>query len=322
MAKRALALALGLILGLLLLEGAMRLIAGLTPDAQPPEMRPIPGGAPIVTRWPETADDGFKILVVGDSFTLGRGVKLEEVYPARLEATLRADRHPVQVTSYSFPGWNSRAEAEAVARDLDRYAPDLLIVGHCLNDAEKLPTARATVNRPELRPWQPSGRFETFLAAHSLAFGRARRAIDTLRLRPMLRDYYRELYRDERGREIWRRSLARLQQLASQRSIPTVLVVFPIFDSDPGKNYPYRDLHRIVAETGSALGFEVLDLQPAYAGIDGRALALVPFTDPHPSALGHDIAGREIAKFLIERGLVVSKRPPPDDRRPTLPVAR
>lgn len=309
MIKRLAALLCGLVFALLLVEGGLRLLAAALPKGEPVTMRPIPSAAPVVTSWPDASDGGLEVLVVGDSFTLGRGVALDEVYAARLAAVLSAEGHAVRVTSYSFPGWNSRAEAAALVRDIDRYRPDLLIVGHCLNDAERLPTARATADLPELRPWRPTGRVESTLDRYSVAYGRIRRALDTLRLRPILQDYYRNLYRDEEGRSLWRRALARIHELATERSIPAALVVFPIFDSDLDDDYAYRDLHAVVRETGRDIGFEVLDLLPAYQGVAGRELALIPFTDPHPSARAHDIAGREIARFLLERGLLDAQSP-------------
>lgn len=307
MIQRLAALLFGLVFAVLLVEGGLRLAAAVLPSPEPVVLRPIPGAPPIVTSWPETAGEGFEILVVGDSFTLGRGVELDEVYAARLAAALGEESRAVRVTSYSFPGWNSRIEAASLTRDIDRYRPDLLIVGHCLNDAEKQPTARATADLPELRPWEPTGRVELFFSRYSVAYSRIRHALDTLRLRPLLRDYYRGLYRNTEGRRMWSRALARIHQLAEERSIPAALVIFPIFDSDPGDDYAYRDLHAIVEETARSSGFDVLDLLPAYQGHDGQDLALIPFTDPHPSALAHDIAGREIARFLIDRGLLGSE---------------
>lgn len=307
MIKRLAALLFGLAFAVLLVEGGLRLLAALLPKTEPVTMRPIPGKAPVVTSWPESPNGRFEVLVVGDSFTFGRGVAIDEVYPARLADALSVEGNAVRVTSYSFPGWNSRAEAAAVVRDIDGHRPDLLIVGHCLNDAERLPTAQATADLPELRPWRPTSRAEIALDRYSLAYGRIRRALDTLRLRPLLQDYYHGLYRDEEGRRMWQRALTRIHALAAERSIPATLVIFPIFDSDPGDDYVYRELHALVAEIGREIGFEVLDLLPAYQGLPGRELALIPFTDPHPSALAHDIAGREIARFLLERRLLAKE---------------
>lgn len=306
MAKRTLALLLGLAAAVLLLELALRLASAVAPDRSPPHLRPLPPSGPVVSTWPATTgeDQAPRIVIIGDSFTLGRGVKADQVYPARLAASLADGGYVAQVVSYSWPGWNTRAEARSLTADIDRLDPDLLIVGHCLNDPEKRPTRWATANRPELRPWRPRGSVERFLDAHSRLFGRVRRAVDTLRLRPILRSYYAGLYQNRWGRQLWRRSLRSIERLAAERSIPALLVVFPIFDSNPDSDYPYRELHADVSRTAEDLGYRALDLLPAYEGMDGHDLALVPYTDPHPSALAHEVAGREIARFLEDRELV------------------
>lgn len=293
----------GLAAGFLFLELALRLVAAVTPASEAPSLRPVPASGPIISSWStalKTATPRLRILVVGDSFTVGRGVAIDEVYPARLAASLGDRGHAVDIVSYSFPGWNTQAEAHALVKDIDRLDPDLLVVGHCLNDAEERPTGQATANRPELRPWAPEGSVESFLDAHSRLFARVRRALDTLRLRPILRSYYAELYQEQQGWRLWRQALTSIHQMAADRSIPAVLVVFPIFDSNPDRDYPYRELHAAVRQTGEELGYRTLDLLGAYGGMDGHELALVPFTDPHPSALAHDIAGREIASYLDE----------------------
>ncbi len=317
MLKRTLALGLGLAAGVFLLELALRLVGAVRPAPEPPLMRQLPQPGPIISSWSsgssQSATDSTespipRILVVGDSFTVGRGVALDEVYPARLAAELGERGHPAEVVSLSFPGWNTRTEATALARQIDRLDPDLLIIGHCLNDAERQPTGQATSDRPELRPWAPTGSVEIFLAAHSRLFFRIRSALDTLRLRPILRSYYGGLYDDDEGRRLWRRSLKALRRIAADRSIPAVLVVFPIFDSDLDSDYSYRRLHTLVQQTAEELGYLALDLLGVYEGLAGQDLALVPFTDPHPSALAHDIAGREIARYL-ERGELLRPRP-------------
>jgi lysophospholipase L1-like esterase len=270
-------------------------------------MRAVPSFGPIISRWPENGAEARarpRILVVGDSFTAGRGVGLDQVYPARLAAELERLGHPTEVVSFSFPGWNTRTEAAALKQRIEGLDPDLLLVGYCLNDAEKRPTGEATSDRPDLRPWSPTGPAGRFLDAHSRLFSRTRRALDTLRLRPILRRYYAQLYEDEEGLRLWRGALGSLERMAADRSIPAVLVIFPIFDSDPDSDYPYRKLHDLVDKTGAELGYRVLDLFNLYEGREGRDLALVPFTDPHPSALAHDLAGQGIARYLLDADLV------------------
>jgi hypothetical protein len=57
-------------------------------------------------------------------------------------------------------------------------------------------------------------------------------------------------------------------------------------------------------DTGESLGVPVLDLLETYWGVDGRRLAVIPFTDAHPSELAHRIASDTILEFLIEKDLL------------------
>ena len=77
------------------------------------------------------------------------------------------------------------------------------------------------------------------------------------------------------------------------------MVVFPVFDSQL-ENYQYRELHQKVVETCQELRIPVLDLLPAYEGLDTRRLAVEPFLDPHPSELGHRIAADKIFERLAK----------------------
>ena len=79
-----------------------------------------------------------------------------------------------------------------------------------------------------------------------------------------------------------------------------VLMIFPIFDSPLDHRYAYHNLHARVAEAASSAGLEVLDLLPSYKGLDGRDLAVVPYSDAHPSPLAHSIAAETIYKKLDE----------------------
>lgn len=292
--------ALGALAGLALAEGGARLAARLTPLPPEPVGRQIYLRGVQVARWNEGDDVRARVLVVGDSFTFGHGVRRDEAYPARLARELEPWR--VEVVSYSQPGWNTRALVRSLKSDLELADPDVLVLGFCLNDAEPRPTARMLADRPDLESWQPEGRFETWLATHSALFARARLAVDSLRLRPRLRAYYRSLYSDPESFAAWRLSLERLAKLARQQGIPAAVVIFPIFDSDL-RPYPYREVHATVAATAGELGFRVLDLLPVYEGRRGRELALVPYTDPHPSPLAHALAAEAIAVFLRREGL-------------------
>lgn len=79
-----------------------------------------------------------RIVVIGDSFTWGYGVSNGETYPDRLEALLPGtDVINLGVTAYGL-----RQERLYLEREGVRYAPDVVVLGFCLND----------IYRPELSP--------------------------------------------------------------------------------------------------------------------------------------------------------------------------
>ncbi|MBU6365016.1 MAG: SGNH/GDSL hydrolase family protein [Gemmatimonadetes bacterium] len=82
-----------------------------------------------------------RIVVIGDSFTWGYGVSNGETYADRLEALLPG----TEVINLGVTAYGLRQEIGYLEREGLLYAPDVVVVGLCLND----------IYRPELA--QPSG---------------------------------------------------------------------------------------------------------------------------------------------------------------------
>lgn len=259
--------------------------------------------------WVAPREKEFRVLVVGDSFTWGDGVEADDSYPYRLWRALAARRTtpPTRVVVWSRPGWNSALEWSSVSTHLDPADADLLIVGYCLNDAEpsdrqqRVRGARATERR------QPSGVLSTALYGRSRLYRLLFEKAENLRVRRALVTYYKGLY-EQPGWPAAQQALAEMGAAYRAREAATVLVIFPIFDSQLDHRYRYRSLHERVAAAARGMGFEVLDLLGAFEGMDARRLAVEPFADPHPDELAHRIAARRIEEFLDEKGLLPPAR--------------
>jgi lysophospholipase L1-like esterase len=323
---RAAAVVLGLALALAFAEVALRLtgwpgpplVSGRLYDtrhhSQPsrPDFRdrgnPLASGKPPGT---------FRVVVVGDSFTWGFGVSSQDAYPDRMQETLDrraaaaapAPTTRIEVVSFSRPGWNTVLELRALERSFDQLAPDVLVVGYCLNDAEPHRRRELRRLRVDVNPRQPDTPVERFLHSHSALFRIAFQRADNIRMRRAMNIYYHRFYVE--GQPDWaaaQRALEGIRDLAASRGTPMVMVVFPIFDSQLDHRYRYHALHRTVAATASALGIDLVDLLPRYVGIDARRLAIDPFFDAHPSELAHRIAAAAILEELEKRGLLPSLR--------------
>ncbi|HVR29874.1 MAG TPA: SGNH/GDSL hydrolase family protein [Thermoanaerobaculia bacterium] len=321
---QAAAVVIGLVLALVLVEIALRiarwpgppLLSGrLETRHHSPPSRPDfrDRGSPLREEKPAGV---FRIVVVGDSFAWGAGVLPQDAYPDRMGDELqrrarRAASSPAfEVVNFSRPGWNTTQELGALARWFDRLAPDLLVLGYCLNDAEPHQRRELARLRRDVHPRQPETAVERVLYARSAVFRLVFHRADNVRMRRATAAYYHRFYVD--GQPTWeatRSALAEMRDLAASRGAPFVLVVFPIFDSQLDHRYRYHALHETVTAAAAELGIDAVDLLPRYLGIDARRLALDPFLDAHPSELAHRIAAMAILEELEQRALLPEGEP-------------
>lgn len=260
---------------------------------------------------PEKEPGVFRILAVGDSCAWGAGLHPEDAFPDRLSVRL-AEHDPqrrYEVVNWSSPGWNTVRQFDSLRRRLDGWAPDLLLVGFVLNDAEPGRSRELEPMRTDLERRASKSALGGWLHAHSRLYHRLFEAAENLRMRRALDLYYHSLY-DGESWVACRRALRRMRVMAARRQIPIVVVVFPIFDSQLDGRYRYRDLHQLVLATAAELDIRAFDLLPIYEGIDARRLAVEPFTDPHPSELAHRLAADAILWYLVRQRLIPTPQAP------------
>mgnify|MGYP000033724262 CR=1 FL=1 len=78
---------------------------------------------------PRERDDAFRILAIGDSYTYGWGVDIEESWPRLLEDALRADGFQVEILNLGKPGVGPPFYAELAERAIPLLRPDMVIIG-------------------------------------------------------------------------------------------------------------------------------------------------------------------------------------------------
>lgn len=98
------------------------------------------------------APGALRVVVLGDSWTVGVNVSEEEAYPRRLERLLRA-RFPgrlVEVHNYGAIGATAATGARLMRRRVPALEPDLLVVAYAQNDAREFlpPPSAESAGRP------------------------------------------------------------------------------------------------------------------------------------------------------------------------------
>ena len=101
-----------------------------------------------------------RVLVLGDSYTIGYEVHQEEAYPSILESYLRRRGFDVEVLNAGMSGSSTAEELVFLEQEGVRYRPDVVVVGFYKNDLEdnikaglyRVDAGELTLNRTEYIP--------------------------------------------------------------------------------------------------------------------------------------------------------------------------
>lgn len=80
-----------------------------------------------------------RILFIGDSFTLGWGVKFDSIYSKLLEKQLASQGYEYEVINTGIGNYNSRMECELFKLKGLQFRPDIVVLMYFVNDAEPVP---------------------------------------------------------------------------------------------------------------------------------------------------------------------------------------
>ena len=142
---------------------------------------------------------------------------------------------------------------------------------------------------------------------HSAAMDRAKSALEGSFFEQSFVDSYRDSMRDDsQGWREVRDAITEAKALADERDFELVLMIYPMLFrlSD---DYPFGETHRVLRTFAEGLGLRVLDLFPEFADFEGPELWVHP-QDQHPNERAHQIAGRALARFLVEQGVLARAR--------------
>lgn len=250
-----------------------------------------------------------RILALGDSFTFGFGIAEDQTYPEVLENLLNASsasspdgEERFEVLNLGVVGYTTRDEAAVLRTKGLTLNPRVVIIGYVLNDPEIDP-------RQSLHKYfDPPVWWRHFHVLRLLHLGWNRMRI----WRWGGGDYLRYLHAPQCGK--WRsvvEAFDAIGRMTRPRDIRVVVAIFPLIPRRGWRGYPYADLHRQVAGTARAKGFEVVDLLEVLSRHDPGDLRLTN-EDDHPSRLGHRLVAEALRDRLLSGGLALHPPRRPD----------
>lgn len=237
-----------------------------------------------------------RVAVVGDSFTFGEGVKLEDTFCRRLEGLLTSRAGlAVEVLNFGTSGWGTTDEVHFLEQEGLGFQPDLVVLVYVLNDAgyagdlDLWEDFRDTYEKRWLR-W-------SYLASWVYA-AVGRRTLGDRYARQVVQSALED-------REAWResfRALSRGHEIARAGGAGYLVCLFPfLFKLDEG--HPFKPAHERLAAHCIINGIPFLDLLEAFRGRADTELWVHP-ADQHPNEKAHAIAAEAMAGFILDRGLL------------------
>lgn len=226
-----------------------------------------------------------RIVMIGDSLTLGWGVAAEDTFAKRLERLFAADGRNVEVINTGVGNWNTVQEVQYFLTKGKAFKPDIVVLNFFVNDAEPLPRA----NEPSL--------FVKYCHACVFIAGR----FDSVR-RQFLGgqawdEYYLGLFGngDTPG---WLAAKDAIRQLADFCKANNItLLISNLPELHNVANYPFSHITDLVADAGHENRARFVDILPWLRQEESSKL-WVSAPDPHPNARAHELIAQGLYETL------------------------
>ncbi len=250
-----------------------------------------------------------RILCLGDSFTFGWGVRIEDAWPRRVERNLRRDDDGIRTINAGASGTMQVDEYEwALTKRFYDLEPDAVVVTLCLNDL--LPTNSALGHFNEIKPWYNSSNILTSLFSRYELYDRLqipeeRDLVQQLLDAPEGAYQFVTWVQGNGGYEVFwagkgpQKALVNIRDWCKKKRVPFGVVIWPYFQGlGPQEHYPFTKIHKLVAAFCAEKEIPFLDLLPTFLGKRETPDYWVSPADSHGNHLAHEDATEPITVFF------------------------
>ena len=280
----------------------------------------------------------FRIVILGDSVTMGQAVRQEDSYPKQLEALFAAEKEKglrnitVEVINAGVSGYSTHEEMLFLKETAIMYNPDMIITGFALNDIGSVPLvlrgndikSRAFFKVKEFVKynfWSYSYLLRTIGSfKYNIANLGARKPGNIITNAINEEDYTPK----SAAWNITYEAMKEMKATAGANNARLIIAILPelrFFNNTTPQAYRYAGLQKSVSEQFKQIGkesvveseksesgksgteIEIADLLPALSSY-ARQDITVSETDAHPNKRGNEIIAKAIKEFLDQKGLV------------------
>lgn len=234
-----------------------------------------------------------RIVVVGDSVTMGHGVGFDSMFSRALQARLGSG---YEVVTIAMGGLNTPQETHLFEQSGLIYHPNLVILNFVLNDCDFFTNYAA--NRRVMQDVDSTigmlnikvdPRVKRALKSSALIYF-VKDRIEDLRGRIVGReekDYFTRIWSKEQNKERVITGFDSLKAMRDTHGFKVVVLIWPLITNY--QRYDFGYVHRWVQSEAEKRGFETLDLLSAFSQYSQRQLQVSSEDNVHPNSLGHKV---------------------------------
>ncbi len=218
------------------------------------------------TPFPARKAHVFRVMVVGDSFTIGHGIDERWTYSRQLENLLEPD-HEVEVLNLGVSGHQSEDVLREVREFLPRLRPDLVVYGVCVNDFLPSDLRQSRRNFAYAVPLPES--LKTFFTTRSRLVRLSEDAYNQALLKMGLRaDLFDNILDGFSGyQQRFARDVANMNELVTDNGLPPVVALG--LDQHPVVGSRGYRIVQAAEEHLESAGIDVIETAPYYQHFAG-----------------------------------------------------
>ena len=229
----------------------------------------------------------FRIVLLGDSIGAALIYPYKDRYGSVIENLLNRTnkKNRNEVLNFAVNGDRFYQEARLLEKDAINFNPDLILIQYCLRDLGSAMTPLIWFSDTNPKLLSLALLTEKFIPKYGSV------------------NYWKNKYNSPEWDSVIQ-GLQMIKQIANNKKIPVVIVIFPFFLKEGWNNYPIMFMHNKIADAAKKFNFYVLDLKDSYAKYKVEDLIFSKKDIYHPNQFGYKIAGEVTYNYLIKNNLI------------------